>query len=66
MLGRRHPNVAARFADTYETAPVPPDPDQPSVLFGGVICVRCEAKLDTVESLRLGLCAEHLTQPGPS
>ncbi|MGE3620689.1 MAG: hypothetical protein AB7L84_09520 [Acidimicrobiia bacterium] len=59
MLGRRHPHVAARFADAYGTAPARPDPDQPSVLFRGVICVRCEAKLDHGESLRLGLCIEH-------
>lgn len=66
MLGRRHPNVAARFADAYEISPVPPDPDQPGVIFRGVVCVRCEATLDTNEGLRLGLCTEHLTLPGPN
>lgn len=60
-LGRRHPHLTARFADAYETTPAPPDPDQPSLLFRGAICVRCEAKLATDESLRLGLCAAHLS-----
>lgn len=61
MLGRRHPHATARFADAYETRPVSPDPDQPNVLVRGVICVRCEAKLEGDESQRCGLCAEHLT-----
>ena len=61
MLGRRHPNVTARFADTYETTPVPPDPDQPRVLFRGAVCVRCEKALSPGEqSRRLGLCSGHL------
>ncbi len=63
MLGRRHPHVAARFADAYETTPVAPDPDQPSLLFRGAICVRCEADLDSDEGLRLGLCASHHPRP---
>lgn len=58
MLGRRHPGLTARFADAYESTPVRADEDQASVLFSGVICVRCEAKLDNPHSL--GLCAEHL------
>jgi hypothetical protein len=57
MLGRRHPHLSTRFADAYESNPVPPDDDQPSVLFRGVICVRCEAKLGNPDSLRLGLCS---------
>lgn len=63
MLGRRHPNLVTRFADVYETTPVPADADQPSVLFLGVVCVRCAAPLDRVDSLRLGLCVEHLPKP---
>jgi hypothetical protein len=63
MLGRRYPHLTARFAETYETPPVPPDPDQPSVLLRGVICVRCEAELDSAENLRLGLCAQHPLYP---
>lgn len=59
MLGRRHPHVTERFANVHETTPVPPDPDQPGLLFRGVICVRCEANLGSDESQRLGLCAEH-------
>lgn len=35
MLGRRHPNLAARFADVFEPNPDPADHDQPSVLFRG-------------------------------
>jgi len=66
MLGRRHPNVTARLAGACQTAPVPPDPDQPTVPFRGVICIRCERKLDTVESLRLGLYAEHSARPDSS
>lgn len=59
MLGRRHPHVTARFADAYDSPPVAPDPDQPNLLFRGMVCVRCEAELDSAESLRLGLCAQH-------
>lgn len=59
MLGRRHPNLATRFADVYESNAVPADSDQPSMLFRGVICVRCEAKLTGIENQRLGLCAAH-------
>lgn len=59
MLGRRHPLVTARFASTYETIPVPADPDQPSVLFRGVSCIRCGDRLDSADTRRVGLCAEH-------
>jgi hypothetical protein len=63
MLGRRHPHVAARFADAYKTTPVAPDHDQPSLLLRGMICVRCKADLDSDESRHLGLCAEHHSRP---
>ena len=59
MLGRRHPRVAARFADIYDLTPVVADEDQPIVLFRGAICVRCEATLDA-DGRRVGLCAEHI------
>lgn len=59
MLGRRHPRVTARFADIYDLTPVVADEDQPSVLFRGAICVRCEATLDA-DGRRVGLCAEHI------
>ena len=65
MLGRRHPRVTARFADAYNTRPVPPDDDQPAVIFRGVACIRCDAHLDGDESLRVGLCAEH-SPPAPT
>lgn len=60
MLGRRHPHLAARFPDAFDAVPADPDPDQPEVLYRGVICIRCGADLTTDEQLRLGLCAEHL------
>jgi len=60
MLGRRHPRLVARFSGAYDTTPVPPDPDQPSMIFRGVTCIRCEAHLDDVAGLRLGLCPEHV------
>jgi hypothetical protein len=59
MLGRRNPHLTARFAHLYDTAPIPADPDQPSVLFRGVACLRCESHLDDEEGLRLGLCGRH-------
>jgi len=60
VLGHRHPHLTARFAEAYDTTPVEADPDQPSVTFRGVACIRCEAQLDGGESLRVGLCADHL------
>ena len=65
MLGRRHPLVTARFADAYETNPVPADSDQPSIIFRGANCVRCGGRLDSEETRRLGLCAEHRGTPTP-
>lgn len=59
MLGRRHPHLVTQFAGAYDTTSVPPDPDQPSTIFRGVACVRCEARLDDAAGLRLGLCPEH-------
>lgn len=58
MLGRWHPNLVARFADLYESTPVPPNRDPPTVLFRGVVCVRCGASLGT-EGQGLGVCAQH-------
>lgn len=60
MLGRRHPHLAARFSNAYESSPVPADDDQPGTVFRGAICVRCAATLDKAENKRLGLCVEHL------
>lgn len=60
MLGRRHPRLVAQFAGAYDTTPVSPDPDQPSTIFRGVACIRCEARLDDAAGLRLGLCPEHV------
>jgi hypothetical protein len=59
MLGRRHPHLTARFAHLYDPPPVPADPDQPSVLFRGVACLRCDSHLDDEEGLRLGLCDQY-------
>ncbi|MFT4084086.1 MAG: hypothetical protein QM638_16030 [Nocardioides sp.] len=59
MLGRRHPHLTARFAHLYDTTPVPADPDQPSVLFRGVACLRCDSHLGDEEGLQLGLCGRH-------
>lgn len=64
MLGRRHPHLAARFADTYETSTVPADADQPSLLFRGVVCIHCDAQLSSGVSLRVGLCTKHLPNAG--
>lgn len=60
ILGRRHPHLTARFAHLYATTPVEADPDQPGVLFRGVACIRCGARLGDEEGLRLGLCYQHL------
>lgn len=60
VLGRRHPRLATRFGDTYETPPVSADADQPSVIFRGVACIRCEAHLVSEEGLRIGLRGQHL------
>lgn len=60
ILGRRHPWLAARFADAYDSTPVDADPDQPSVIFLGVACIRCDSHLDDEEGLQVGLCRDHL------
>lgn len=60
MLGRRHPRLVARFSSAYDTTPLPADPDQPSTIFRGVACIRCETSLDDAEPLPRGLCPEHL------
>lgn len=60
MLGRRHPRVVARFSTAYAVSAVPPDPDQPGLIFRGVACIRCEAHLDDPAGLRQGLCPSHL------
>lgn len=60
MLGRRHPRLVTQFAGVYDTTPVPADPDQPSTIFRGVACIRCEARLDDAVGLQHGLCLEHL------
>ena len=62
MLGRRHPHLAAQFAGAYDTRPVLADPDQPSTLFRGISCIRCEAHLDDAVGLQRGLCPEHLVR----
>lgn len=59
MLGRRHPRLVTRFAGAYDTTPVHPDPDQPSTIYRGVVCIRCGARLDDAVSLHRGLCSEH-------
>lgn len=60
MLGRRHPRLVSQFAGAYDTTPVSADPDQPSTIFRGVVCIRCEAHLGDAAGLRLGLCPEHV------
>lgn len=60
MLGRRHPHLVARFATAFDAPPTPADPDQPSTIFRGVVCIRCEAHLDDAAGLHHGLCLEHL------
>ncbi len=59
MLGRRHPHLTTRFGDIYESAPVPADRDQPSILIRGVACLRCDSHLDDEDGRRVGLCARH-------
>ena len=61
ILGRRHPRLVTRFAGTYDATPVPADPDQPNTIFRGVVCIRCEARLNDAAGLRHGLCPEHLS-----
>ncbi|MHA3724449.1 hypothetical protein ACXR2T_11275 [Leucobacter sp. HY1910] len=58
MLGRRHPRLVTQFAGAYDSTPVLPDPDQPSTIFRGMACVRCEACLDDAAGLQFGLCPE--------
>lgn len=60
MLGRRHPHLVTQFAGAYDATPVQADPDQPSTIFRGVACIRCEARLDDALGLQHGLCPEHL------
>lgn len=60
MLGRRHPHLTSRFANLYNTKPIPPDTDQPRVLFRGTVCIRCGSHLNGAVSMRAGLCAQHL------
>lgn len=60
MLGRRHPHLVTQFAGAYDRAPVQADPDQPSTIFRGIACIRCEAHLDDAVGLHHGLCPEHL------
>lgn len=60
MLGRRHPHLVTQFAGAYDTTPVQADPDQPSTIFRGIACIRCEARLDDAVGLLHGLCPEHL------
>lgn len=59
MLGRRHPYLVAQFAGAYDMTPVEADEDQPSTIFRGVACIRCEARLDDAVGLQRGLCPEH-------
>ncbi|MDR0960531.1 MAG: hypothetical protein LBM23_09350 [Propionibacteriaceae bacterium] len=59
MLGRRHPRLATRFSYLYGTLPVDADPDQPSVIFRGISCIRCDNHLGNEEGMQVGLCAEH-------
>lgn len=56
------PHLAAQFAGAYDTRPVLADPDQPSTLFRGISCIRCEAHLDDAVGLQRGLCPEHLVR----
>lgn len=60
MLGRRHPRLVTQFAGAYDTTPVQADPDQPSTIFRGIACIRCEAHLDDAVDLQHGLCPKHL------
>ena len=58
MLGRRHPLLVTQFAGAYDTTPIQADPDQPSTIFRGTACIRCEAHLDDAVDLQHGLCPE--------
>ena len=60
MLGRRHPHLTARFARVYHAPVASTDPDQPSLLFRGITCIRCAARLDLEAGMRTGLCVEHM------
>lgn len=59
-LGRRHPCLSTRYTNAYESLPAPADLDQPSLLFRGIICIRCAAHLSSETSFQSGLCTEHL------
>ena len=60
MLGRRHPHLVTQFAGAYDTTAIPADPDQPSTIFRGIACIRCEVLLDDAVGLQHGLCPEHV------
>lgn len=66
MLGRRHPLLVARFSNRYATTPLPADPDQPSTVFRGVACIRCEKQLHGDASLERGQCPMHIDDHAPS
>lgn len=59
MLGRRHPRLVAQFVDVYDTTPVQADADQPSTIFRGVACIRCETRLDGAVGSQHELCLRH-------
>lgn len=60
MLGRRHPHLVTQFAGVYDTTPVQAELDQPSKIFRGIACIRCEVCLDDEVGLQRGLCPDHL------
>lgn len=59
MLGRRHPRLSSRFSDVYDSTSLPADPDQPTELFRGVICILCGELLGTSDERLTGLHASH-------
>lgn len=59
MLGRRHPRLVAQFARSYDSTPVAPDTDQPTIIFRGIACIACERRLDSEVALNTGLCSTH-------
>lgn len=58
LLGRQHPRLVAAQADAFNVEVAEPAHPEPSELFRGVRCVRCESVVEAGGKLLLGLCVD--------